>query len=273
MDDAANNLPAYGHSTNLVGLPTGLLASVAFNDFPLPLHISGVREMNGALYRMLAEATNMEECAEVFRCYMEAVFALDDKPEQTDRPRKRRFHSSYLKLLEGWGFDSNSPAGAVLKGWTESRFGLLPIYHKEKLGRYPSQPWITYVEEKMSSRFHNNSINQQLDLLYEFCQWVITHMAYHGKRHLTLYRGVNDFAEHQCLYSIDKREMVMRQNNVVSFTSSRERADEFGDTILEAQVPLVKVLYFNGLLPRNVLKGEGEFLVIGGEYRVKTSYW
>lgn len=271
MDDTPNNPPAYGHSTNLVGLPTGLIASVAFNDFPLPLHISGVREMNGALYRMLAEAEDTAECAEVFRCYMEAVFAIEGAPEQ--KTGGHRFRSSYLKLLEGWGFDSNSQAGAVLKGWVESRFGLLPLFHKQPLGRYPSPAWITYVEEKMSSRFHNNSINQQLDLLYEFCQWVIARMAYPGKHHLTLYRGVNDLAEHPCLYRISKNEMVIRQNNLVSFTSSRERADEFGDTILEAQVPLVKVLYFNGLLPRNVLKGEGELLVIGGEYRVKTSYW
>jgi NAD+--dinitrogen-reductase ADP-D-ribosyltransferase len=246
---------------------------VAFNDFPLPLHISGVRETNGALLRMLAEAADQMECAEVFQCYMEAVFGLDTRQEPVPALRERRFRSSYLKLLEGWGFDSNSPAGAVLKGWVESRFGLLPLFHKQVLGRYPSPAWIAYVEEKMSSRFHNNSINQQLDLLYEFCQWVIAQVAFRGKRHITLYRGVNDFAEHQCLYCISKREMVIRQNNLVSFTSSRERADEFGDTILEAQVPLVKVLYFNGLLPRNILKGEGEFLVIGGEYRVKTSYW
>src|SRR5664280_131237 len=37
---------AVGHSTNLVGLPTELLASCAFNDHPVRLHISGVREMN-----------------------------------------------------------------------------------------------------------------------------------------------------------------------------------------------------------------------------------
>ena len=37
-----------GHSTNLLGIPTGLLASTAFNDYPLPLHISGVLETNPA---------------------------------------------------------------------------------------------------------------------------------------------------------------------------------------------------------------------------------
>ena len=32
-----------GHSSNLVGVPTGLLASIAYNDHPVPLRIAGVR--------------------------------------------------------------------------------------------------------------------------------------------------------------------------------------------------------------------------------------
>ena len=274
MMNTTNDASAIGHSTNLVGVPTGLLASVAFNEFPLPLHISGVRETNGALFRMLAEASNPGECAEVFQGYMQAVFGIGEERARPAEPAsRRRFRSSYLRLLEDWGFDASGPAGAVLKGWVESRFGLLPLYHKAVLGRFPSPAWITYVEEKMSSRFHNNSINQQIDLLYEFCQWMLAQFVFRGRRHITLYRGVNDFAEHPCLYCISRRERVIRQNNLVSFTSSRDRAGEFGDTLLEAEVPLVKVLYFNGLLPRNILKGEGEFMVIGGEYQVKTAYF
>ena len=52
-------------------------------------------------------------------------------------------------------------------------------------------------------------------------------------------------------------------NNLNSFTSSRERADEFGDYILIAEVPLPKVFFFNRLLPW-MLKGEDEFVVTGG---------
>ncbi|KAF0117811.1 MAG: hypothetical protein FD149_996, partial [Rhodospirillaceae bacterium] len=37
---------ALGHSTNLVGIPTGLLASPRFNDAPVALHIAGAREMS-----------------------------------------------------------------------------------------------------------------------------------------------------------------------------------------------------------------------------------
>lgn len=59
-------------------------------------------------------------------------------------------------------------------------------------------------------------------------------------------------------------------NNLNSFTSSRERADEFGDYILIAEVPLPKVFFFNRLLSGR-LKGEDEFVVIGGVYEVSIS--
>ena len=100
---------------------------------------------------------------------MAVVFGLEHAPEQGER---RRYRTSYLRLLKDWGFDANSPAGAVLKGWVESRFGLFPTFHKEPLQRFNSPAWFAYVEEKMSSRFHNNNIYMQLDVLYEFCQWV-----------------------------------------------------------------------------------------------------
>jgi len=37
-------------------------------------------------------------------------------------------------------------------------------------------------------------------------------------------------------------------------------------------VPVAKVAYFNTLLPSVPLKGEGEYLVIGGDYQVTASY-
>jgi NAD+--dinitrogen-reductase ADP-D-ribosyltransferase len=44
---------------------------------------------------------------------------------------------------------------------------------------------------------------------------------------------------------------------------------EFGDSILIAEVPLPKI-FFNRLLP-GMLKGEDEFVVIGGVYEVGIS--
>jgi NAD+--dinitrogen-reductase ADP-D-ribosyltransferase len=38
-------------------------------------------------------------------------------------------------------------------------------------------------------------------------------------------------------------------------------------------VPVAKVAFFNSLLSTQPLKGEGEYLVIGGNYRVTASYF
>jgi NAD+---dinitrogen-reductase ADP-D-ribosyltransferase len=256
-------------------MPTDLLASCAFNDYPMSLHISGVREMNRNLFDMLAQASNAHEAGEAFACYMMAMFGVD--PELREGPKgaggTRRYRSSFLRLLKGWGYDSNGPEGAVLKGWVESRFGILPTFHKEVIRRISSGPWTTYVEEKMSSRFHNNSIYIQLDLLFEFCQWMLAHFAAPGQTHLTLHRGVNSFHEHQVVKHIDKHTAVMRLNNLTSFSSDREVADCFGDMILTVHVPVAKVVFFNTLLSTHPLKGEEEYLVIGGEYHVTARYF
>ncbi len=263
-----------GHSTNLVGLPTGLLASPDFNDYPVPLRIAGVREMNGSLFEMLAEAPDAGEAAVAFDMYMAAAFDLD--PEQhdgRDRGPGRRFRSSYLRLLKGWGYDANSPEGAVLKGWVESRFGLFPTFHKRPMGRLMSDAWMVYVSEKMSSRFHNNSILSQLDILFEYCQWALARFHMVGRRNVVLYRGMNDFDEHQVVERLGRDRFVVRLNNLVSFSSDRGVADCFGDYIVEARVPTAKILFFNTLLPNHPLKGEGEYLVIGGDYRVLARYF
>lgn len=264
-----------GHSTNLVGLSTSLLGSAAFNEDPRELHISGVREMNGQLFEMLGQSDSLMDAGDAFYKYMMAMFGID--PEQMEAERKegarRHYRSSFLRLLKGWGYDSNSPEGAVLKGWVESRFGLFPTFHKEMITRFSTQGWATYVDEKMSSRFHNNSIYCQLDMLYEFCQWALARFAAPGQRHVTLYRGINSFDEHQVVERLDRKTVVMRLNNLGSFSSDRTVADCFGDTILTARVPTVKILFFNTLLPVHPLKGEGEYLVIGGDYQVNAAYF
>jgi len=269
-----------GHSTNLVGRPSHYLASCAYNDDPVPLYIWGVREMNRSLFEMFAQAPDLAGAGDAFMCYMMAMFGID--PEQMERERAeaakdgvkvRRYRASFLRLLKGWGYDSNGPEGAVLKGWVESRFGLFPTYHKQVIQASSTDAWTTYVAEKMSSRFHNNSIFCQLDMLYEFCQWTLDRFAAVGRTHLTLYRGVNGFEEHQIIGRIDKKNLIMRMNSLASFTADRDVADCFGDNILTVSVPVVKVAFFNTLLPIHALKGEGEYLVIGGNYKVNASYY
>lgn len=261
-----------GHSTNLVGLSTGFLADVAFNARPVATHISGVREMNGVLFEMLGLAADLPEAGEAFAAYMMAMFGIDlEQREPGSATGRRRYRSSYLRLIKGWGYDSNGPEGAVLKGWVESRFGIFPTFHRERLIRQAPAAWATYVAEKMSSRFHNNSIMAQLDLLYEFCQWALVRFTVPEETHLTLYRGVNDFNEHPIKEQIDRRHVVMRLNSLSSFTAERDIADCFGDVILTARVPREKILFFNTLMTSHPLKGEGEYLVIGGDYELSVS--
>ena len=61
----------------------------------------------------------------------------------------------------------------------------------------------------------------------------------------------------------------MRLNNLCSFTDDRERAWEFGDVVLEARVGIPRLFFAGHLLPRSILRGEREHLVIGGQLRVK----
>ncbi|TDX31806.1 NAD(+)--dinitrogen-reductase ADP-D-ribosyltransferase [Rhodovulum visakhapatnamense] len=260
------------HSTNLVGRSSEWLESCAFNDAPAPLHIWGVQEMNQGLFGMLDQAADLAEAGEAFHAYMMAMFGIDDEQRDVPSAGRQRFRSSFLRLIQGWSFDSNGPAGAVLKGWVESRFGVCPSFHREIIDAVPGPAWDVYIEEKMSSQFHNNAIWVQLDLLFEFSQWAIRRFAFPGQSHLTLYRGINDVERHLIVERSDRREAVIRLNNLVSFSSDREVADCFGDRILTARVPLCKILFFPGLLPSHLLRGEREYLAVGGEFRVSVDY-
>jgi NAD+--dinitrogen-reductase ADP-D-ribosyltransferase len=262
-----------GHSTNLVGIATDALASAAFNDAATVLHVAGAREQSAHLFRMLESVASGEDAAIIFEHYMALMFGLEPlPPRRVDERGRRRYRASYLRLLRGWAYDSNGAEAAVLKGWVESRFGLMPTYHKETICRFASPAWIRYVEEKMSSRFNNNAIYSQFDLLYEFAQWALQR-RYANRRHLRLFRGVLDFTEHQIVERIDGRRLVLRLNNLVSFTADRDIASWFGDYILETAVPHCKVLFFDDLLPHHALKGEGEVLAIGGDYLVTATYY
>jgi NAD+--dinitrogen-reductase ADP-D-ribosyltransferase len=63
---------------------------------------------------------------------------------------------------------------------------------------------------------------------------------------------------------------VLLLNNINSFSRSRERAGEFGDDLLAVDVPLPKLAFFSRLLP-GMLRGEDEYVVIGGLYRVRLA--
>lgn len=260
----------YGHSTNLIGMATPCLASHHFNDYPQPLHIAGVRESAAGLFDKLAQQTSRESCDQIFQDYMCVVFGFETEQRlRDDAQGRRRYRNSYLKLIQDWGMDSNNAQGAVFKGWVESRFGLYPTFHKQPIIGFASSDWVMYIEEKMHSRYHNNCIYMQLDLLYEYCQWIIERFQRPAARHKTLYRGVNALSEHRLIEEQGEQRHIVRFNSLVSFTDRRRIASEFGAYILEVEVPMVKLVFFNELLPHHALRGEAEYLVIGGDYQVK----
>lgn len=264
--------PGSWYSTNFVGLPSSLLGSTVFNAHPQRIFIHGTRETHPGLFRLLDGCATQAAAAEVFEHYMALQFGLHEPLPEDSPGEQLRYVASYLNLLRAWGYDSNNAQGAVLKGWVESRFGLVPAFHKEILGRFPSPAWVAYLEEKMGSRFHNNCINLQLDLLYEYCQWSVHRFAQPRARFIRLWRGTNHCAEQLVEGCLRERRCVLRLNNLVSFTSSYERAEEFGDWTIETEAPAVKLLFFPGLLRNRMLNSEQEYLVIGGCYSVRAGH-
>jgi NAD+--dinitrogen-reductase ADP-D-ribosyltransferase len=120
----------------------------------------------------------------------------------------------------------------------------------------------------MNGSTRTNAIFSQLDLVYEYAQFELEKRV-PGEARVVLYRGVNDVKDEDVITKVDKRNWIVRLNNLCSFTHDKERAWEFGTTVWEAQVPLAKVFFFSGLFPSSLLRGEEEYLVIGGECRVR----
>ncbi|MBI5784044.1 MAG: NAD(+)--dinitrogen-reductase ADP-D-ribosyltransferase [Rhodocyclales bacterium] len=250
---------------NRCNLPAVILGGLTFQRHPTPLALDGVAEFHADLFEMLDRSEDRAERARLFRDYTAAHFCLDHLEEAGfDDHTKKRAKANWLRVLRGWSFDADGREGAVLKGWVESRFGLLPRFHGEPLRDFVSAPYLRYLEMRSAGLYGTNALEAQLDLLYAYSQYEFARLGVPPR--LTLYRGINRIAEHEVLADQGDRQVVLL-NNVVSFTTSRERAGEFGDYIVEAQVPTAKVFFHCGLLP-DQLKGEDEHLVIGGVYEV-----
>jgi NAD+---dinitrogen-reductase ADP-D-ribosyltransferase len=254
-------------SYNLCNLPPWAIASRHFNDHPQPLEIQGVRQANRHFFQKLAGIESAAERAGVFNDYMSVKYQLHHWQTQTDSARKS-LKNSYLRFLRGWMMDSNSVEGAVLKGWVESRMGIPPSFHKVHIPGIHAEEYMIYAMDRTRGSARTNAINAQLDLLYEYCQYELGRSR-PPESCLTLFRGTNDANDYDLLEVLGNREQIVRLNNLVSFTGDEERAWEFGDTVWETRVPLGKIFFYSDLLPNSIMKGEGEYLVVGGEYRVR----
>ena len=83
---------------------------------------------------------------------------------------QRSLRNGYLRFLRGWGHDSNSVEGAVLKAWVESRMGIPPTFHRAPLGPPGGEAWARYARDRMEGSARTSAIFDQLDLVYAFTQ-------------------------------------------------------------------------------------------------------
>ncbi|TNE77649.1 MAG: NAD(+)--dinitrogen-reductase ADP-D-ribosyltransferase [Gammaproteobacteria bacterium] len=265
-------LPAFARSPiNRCNLPAVILGGLTFQQQPTALAIDGVHDLHKQLFQSLETINDPETRALHFRQYMCSAFLLDhaDRAGADPEQRLRRDKADYLKLLRGWMFNADSVEAAVLKHCVESRFGLRPRNHRGPLRDYSGENYTAYLADVSRGLYNANALEAQLDLLYSFCQYELGR-RFQGQSHWLLYRGVNRVEDHDVLARSDDEYYLLLLNNLNSFSGEREHSDTFGDHILETRVPGPKLLYFPNLLP-DVLKGEQEYLVIGGVYRAYVS--
>jgi NAD+--dinitrogen-reductase ADP-D-ribosyltransferase len=267
------SLPSWARlPINRCNLPAVVLGGLTFQRHPTPLLLDGVAELHADLFALLDGESDSAVRARFFRDTLAAHFCLDRLEEAgLTAGHDRRAKANWLRILRGWSFDTDGREGAVLKAWVESRFGLLPRFHGEPLRDFTGPAYRRYQEMRSTGLSGTNSLESQLDLLYTFCQYEFAR-AGRGRSatgHVILYRGINRVGDYEMLPGDDSRKVVLF-NNLASFSKNRERADEFGDTILEVRVPTPKIFFHCGLLP-SLLIGEDEYLVIGGAYEVAIS--
>ncbi len=249
---------------NRCNLPAAILGSLTFQQHPTALLIDGVSALHHDLFFELDKCSNIMQRNQIFMNYMQACFQFKT-PEEAGAGESSRYKVNYLRLLRGWMFDAEKQDAAVLKYWVESRFGLLTRYHKARLTDFDSEPYYRYIAERSRGLYNTNALEMQLDLLFSYCQYELAQCS--STHHLTLYRGVNHFTGLEILSQPSKTEIITLLNNLNSFTDHYERASEFGDIVLKAQIPCSKILWFPELL-NGRLQGEQEYLVIGGLYRM-----
>ena len=227
----------------------------------------GVRRAHRSLFGRLDRLEDPKARARAFREYMELVFQVGKWRKEPSPLGRRSLRNSYLRFLRGWMQDASSPEGAVLKGWVESRFGLPPVFHAGPIADLHAPAYVLYLVERMRESARSNAVDSQFDLLYEFMQHELRR-RHPGIPAFTLYRGVKNLGDYRVTGEAGENRVVLRLNNLISFTSRLEHAWQFGSQVLEAAVPASKIFFRSDLLPGILPRGEEESLVIGGDYEV-----
>lgn len=243
------------HSDRRVGVDAARLASAAYNDNPEPMRISGVREAHQRLFGALPRLALSSERARFLHGYMRETFGA---------AANLSAKAAHLRYLLGWMLDSNSREGAALKGWVQSRFGLVPTWHRGRLN-----------EDSAALKGFEAGLGQALrldprafdmfDVIYEFAQYELAMLPY---SHIVLYRGTGHLTGQLGIMEKGATRRVVTFNCLNSFTREFERAWEFGDRVLEARIPLTKVFFDDSIFKTGIVTGEEEVIVLGGEFEV-----
>ncbi len=250
---------------NRCNLPAVILGSLTFQQHPTELNIDGIDVLHRDLLRRLDAIKDPGNRAQQFLDYMTVHFCLHEPEEAglVGESRLDRSKADYLRLLRGWAFDSDSRDAAVMKGWVETRFGLIPRFHQQPIRSSDDEAYHHYQHAYAEGLYNTNSLEAQLDLLYSYCQYELRRQQ-PQQSHVTLYRGSNDI-EHIRRSATKSSKTVLLLNNLNSFSYNIERASEFGDSVYRVEVPLSKIFFYSELIPR-YLKTESEAIVIGGVY-------
>lgn len=267
--ETSTSLPLHACSPlNRCNLPAVILGSYTYQQHPVPLEIDGVNVLHRELFDALGALEEASERILHFRQYMCSAFLLGKREEAGFSKANRgvrRDKSDYLRLLRGWLFNADGVEAAVMKRWVESRFGLLALNHKGCLNDVSTPTYEAYHADYVRGLYNSNALEAQLDLLYSYCQYELTRQ-WPDRTHWRLYRGVNHMVEHSSMGQHSANQPKLVFNNLNSFSVDRHLCESFGDVILEVEVPTTKLLFFPELLD-GVLKGESEFLVLGGVYQ------
>lgn len=240
------------------------LASQRFQDDPQHLEIRWAYATHGGLLDALARLERCEDRSELFADYATSLLWKHEDRERWPAADERR-RSSYRSVIIGWGADSNSRSAAILKGWAEDCFGLRSIWHDAILGE-GTEALERFSLDRM--RLRTRGIAAQLDLMFTYCQEELAR-RHRGRRWLTLYRGTHDPEAYTVKGDAPRGSDLVEFNCVSSFTEHAEVAWEFGSQVWRVRVPLAKIVYFSGLFSDHLLRGEGEHIVLGGDYHAE----
>tara|TARA_R110001583_G_scaffold194797_1_gene367043 strand:- start:7185 stop:8051 length:867 start_codon:yes stop_codon:yes gene_type:complete len=265
---------------NRCNLPAVILGGLWFQQQPAPLLIDGVADLHKDLFQRLAHLPDKAQRVQQFCDYVDVHFCLDDPTAAGySAGGKGRPKANWQRAIRGWFFDSDSREGAVLKAWVESRFGLLPRFHRAPIRDYSAATYLGYLEARAQGLYNTNALEAQLDLVYSYCQYELSQplpSSQHPNRsptHLSLYRGINRLEQLEQISPAQQEPAmaglpILLLNNLNSFSLDPERASEFGDSVVKIRVPIQKLFCFDQLFP-SMLNGEEEYLVIGGLYQIE----